>query len=71
MRQQEQKGVLVLAYKGYGIDLGTKNIKIYKEKQGIVIDQKNTIAVNDIGKVLMEPMRCMRRRRRRLQLPFR
>lgn len=41
-----------MAYKGYGIDLGTKNIKIYKEKQGIVIDQKNTIAVNDIGKVL-------------------
>ena len=28
-----------------GIDLGTSNIKIYKKGDGIVIDEKNLIAI--------------------------
>lgn len=41
-----------MAYRAYGIDLGTKNIKIYKEKQGVVIDEKNILAVDGKGEIL-------------------
>lgn len=41
-----------MALKAYGLDLGTKNIKIYKEKQGIIVDQKNVIAVQKKDTIL-------------------
>lgn len=41
-----------MAYKAYGIDLGTRNIKIYKEKQGLVIDQKNILAIDEKGSII-------------------
>ncbi|MEG1458889.1 MAG: rod shape-determining protein [Acetivibrio sp.] len=34
-----------MSKKVFGIDLGTNNIKIYKKGEGIVLDQKNAIAI--------------------------
>jgi rod shape-determining protein MreB len=41
-----------VAAKAYGIDLGTRTIKIYKEREGIVVDEKNVMAVNEKGEIL-------------------
>ena len=39
------KGVSPLAGKKYGLDLGTMNIRIYQGGQGLVIYEKNMIAI--------------------------
>lgn len=36
-----------MASKAFGIDFGTSTIKIYKKGQGIVLDERNIIAVSD------------------------
>ena len=36
----------------FGIDLGTSNIKIYKKGDGIVIDEKNLIAIENKKKII-------------------
>ena len=36
-----------MASKAYGIDFGTSTIKIYKKGQGIVLDERNIIAIAD------------------------
>ena len=41
-----------MALRAYGIDLGTRVLKIYKEKNGVVYDQKNILAINDNGEII-------------------
>lgn len=36
----------------YGIDLGTRIIKIYHKNEGVVLDEVNIIAVQDRKKVI-------------------
>lgn len=36
-----------MALKAYGIDFGTSTIKIYKKGQGIVLDERNIVAIAD------------------------
>lgn len=36
-----------MALKAYGIDFGTSTIKIYKKGQGIVLDERNIVAISD------------------------
>jgi len=36
-----------MALKTYGIDFGTSTIKIYKKNEGIVLDERNIIAISD------------------------
>ena len=38
--------------KFYGIDLGTRALKIYKKGDGIVYDEKNIIAIADESRVI-------------------
>jgi len=39
------EGDIVMASKTYGIDFGTSTIKIYQKNYGIILDEKNIIAV--------------------------
>jgi rod shape-determining protein MreB len=41
-----------MASKAFGIDFGTSTIKIYKKGQGIVLDERNVIAVADRKNVI-------------------
>ncbi|HWT75424.1 MAG TPA: rod shape-determining protein [Mobilitalea sp.] len=41
-----------MALKAYGIDFGTSTIKIYKKGQGIVLDERNIIAVSNRKNVI-------------------
>lgn len=41
-----------MASKAFGIDFGTSTIKIYKKGQGIVLDERNIIAVSDRKNVI-------------------
>jgi len=41
-----------MASKTYGIDFGTSTIKIYKKGQGIVLDERNIIAISDRKNVI-------------------
>lgn len=38
--------------KTYGLDLGTSTLKIYKKGEGIILDQKNVIAIQNRKKVI-------------------
>lgn len=42
-----QKGVVILAYNAFGIDLGTNNIKIYSRNDDNIMVQKNMIAIEN------------------------
>ncbi|HWT27000.1 MAG TPA: rod shape-determining protein, partial [Mobilitalea sp.] len=41
-----------MASKVFGIDFGTSTIKIYKKGQGIVLDERNIIAISDRKNVI-------------------
>lgn len=41
-----------MSRKAYGIDFGTSMIKIYRKGQGVVLDEKNVIAIADRKKVI-------------------
>lgn len=41
-----------MASKAFGIDFGTSTIKIYKKGQGIVLDERNIIAISDHKNVI-------------------
>jgi len=41
-----------MSRKAYGIDFGTSMIKIYRKGQGVLLDEKNVIAVQDRKKVI-------------------
>lgn len=41
-----------MASKAYGIDFGTSTIKIYKKGQGVVLDERNIIAISDRKNVI-------------------
>ncbi len=41
-----------MASKAFGIDFGTSTIKIYKKGQGIVLDERNIIAISDRKNVI-------------------
>jgi rod shape-determining protein MreB len=41
-----------MATKAFGIDFGTSTIKIYKKGQGIVLDERNIIAISDRKNVI-------------------
>ncbi len=41
-----------MALKAFGIDFGTSTIKIYKKGQGIVLDERNIIAISDRKNVI-------------------
>ena len=41
-----------MSRKAYGIDFGTSMIKIYRKGQGVLLDEKNVIAVADRKKVI-------------------
>lgn len=41
-----------MKHKGYGIDIGTKNIKIYKEGQEVLVAQKNVLAMKESGEII-------------------
>jgi rod shape-determining protein MreB len=41
-----------MSRKAYGIDFGTSMIKIYKKGQGVLLDEKNIIAIADRKKVI-------------------
>lgn len=38
-----------MAYKTYGVDFGTSTIKIYQKNSGIVLDEKNILAIEKIN----------------------
>ena len=41
-----------MSRKAYGIDFGTSMIKIYRKGQGILLDEKNVIAIADRKRVI-------------------
>ena len=46
------KGEITLSTKVFGIDLGTNNIKIYREKKGVIVTQKNILAMNHENEII-------------------
>lgn len=41
-----------MGHKAYGIDLGTTNIKIYHNNGGVIVDEKNILALDHEGRII-------------------
>ncbi len=44
-RGKNKKGVFIMANNIYGVDLGTRNLKVYSKATGKVFNEKNTVAI--------------------------